>query len=256
MADVMEQSVNEIQAAVDELLSRGKKRGYVTWEEMNEILPDDAIDPSQLETIMMRLEDAKIDTLDEIEAGRFERKRQASAPKAAEEPGPVATGTAGQPPPEAVVIEETGVKRIDDPVRMYLTQMGEIPLLTRDEEIRLAKKIELTRMAFRQKVLESDYCARLAVDILQQVHDGTLPFDRTMKISTSEHAAKSRISARIPVNLETVRALIELNEQAWEQMTTTRMAAAKRRELMRQVRERRRKISKLLEELSLRASSR
>jgi hypothetical protein len=84
--------------------------------------------------------------------------------------------------------------------------MGEIPLLTREEEIRLAKKIELTRMAFRQKVLESDYCAGLAVEILQQVHDGVLPFDRTMKISTSEHAGKSRIGSCIPVNLHIVRA--------------------------------------------------
>ena len=78
----------------------------------------------------------------------------------------------------------------DDPIRMYLTQMGEIPLLTRAQEIALAKKIELTRMAFRKQVLESDYCITQAVDILQQVADGRLPFDRTMKISTSEAMAR------------------------------------------------------------------
>jgi len=271
MNEVQEHILDPIRGAIDALLERGKKAGYVTWEEMNEILPDDAIEPSQLEMIMLRLEEAKIETLDEIDAHRFaDRRESAVAPKR------TARKTSSHqrrpqvqpaPDPEAAVddlnvgldasdllIEDPGAKRIDDPVRMYLTQMGEIPLLTREEEIRLAKKIELTRMAFRQKVLESDYCAGLAVETLQQVHDGHLPFDRTMKISTSEHAAKTRISTRIPVNLATVRALLARNEEAWVQIQSVRTAGTVRRELQRGVRERRRKISKLLEELSLRTS--
>jgi RNA polymerase primary sigma factor len=258
MKEVLEQVSDPIQRAIDELLNRGKKSGYVTWEEMNEILPDDAVDPAQLEWVLLRLEDAGVETLDETDARRYEQRRQGSAPakRGSKKPG----DSRHVPDPDDAAIDEVDLsgelssKRIDDPVRMYLQQMGEIPLLTREEEIRLAKKIELTRMAFRQKVLESDYCARLAVDILQEVHDGQLPFDRTMKISTAEHAAKNRISTRIPTNLSTVRSLLAKNEELWAKLNGPRVAVGVRKEMDQLLRERRRKISKLLEELSLRTS--
>ena len=270
MSDIAVENKDRIGLAVDQLLELGKKRGYVTWEEMNAILPDEAVDPHQLELILLKLEEVKIEMLDEIDAARMLAKSKAAPVVRRGSGGAVFIAPTIEPAPLPVlpeggddldtdldvaeIVDEPGAKRIDDPVRMYLTQMGEIPLLTREEEIRLAKKIELTRMAFRQKVLESDYCAGLAVDILQQVHDGTLPFDRTMKISTSENAAKSRISSRIPVNLVTVRALLKKNEETWQQTQVPRLAAAARKKLEIEIRDRRRKVSKLLEELSLRTS--
>jgi len=150
-------------------------------------------------------------------------------------------------------LAEASTKRIDDPVRMYLTQMGEIPLLTREQEIALAKKIEITRKIFRSKVLESDYCLQSASEILQQVDDGDLPFDRTMKISTDEGMAdKGTIGQRIPMNLSSVRQMLARNRENWE---TLRSANKKEQEEVRlAIRRRRRRSVKLLEELALRTS--
>ena len=151
-------------------------------------------------------------------------------------------------------LAEAGNKRIDDPVRMYLTQMGEIPLLTREQEIYLAKKIEITRKIYRTRVLESDYTIHEAVKILRQVETGDLPFDRTMKISTAEDQAdKVTIGIRIPFSLGTVTQLIERNRNDWEAYRATK-TKKEQADVMVGLRRRRRRCCKLLEELSLRTS--
>ena len=238
--------IDPIEQCVNELIESGKKRGYLTWEELNESLPDEAISPEKLESVLNRIELSKIEMIDEIEA----EKMRDSARKRA-------TGLEGGDSLDEVTdadLAETTARRIDDPVRMYLTQMGEIPLLTREEEISLAKKIELTRMAFRRKVLENDFCMQQAVDLMEAVSDGRLPFDRTMKISTAESMAKATILQRLPANLATVKKLLELSQADWRVIRESRSTAAARREANDRINTRRRRAVTLLEELPLRTS--
>jgi RNA polymerase primary sigma factor len=238
-------------ANIQLLIEKGKAQGYLTYEELNELLPDDAIAPDRLDALMQRFDEIGVELLDEAEGNKHVAAPSADDPdeslmrEAEEEIKSMA---------DEDEVAEVGSKRIDDPVRMYLTQMGEIPLLTREEEIRLAKKIELTRMAFRRKVLESDYCIQSAVDILAQVESGELPFDRTMRISTAEVDAKGTISKRIPQNLGTIRKILTLNREEWEHMQNSGTSESVREELRRHLRNRRRKAVTLLEELSLRTS--
>ena len=144
-------------------------------------------------------------------------------------------------------------KASEDPIRMYLSQMAEIPLLAREEEIALAKKIEITRKQFRRALLESDYALRSTVGILKRVATGELPFDRTIKVSLTECLTKEQISARMPHNLRTLERLIKQNKMDFDLMvrksTSPRLKAEVRRRFIRN----RRKCLQLVEELSLRS---
>jgi len=103
--------------------------------------------------------------------------------------------------------------------------------------------------------LQNDYAIAQCVEVLEMVHEGDLPFDRTMKISTAEEDAKGKIAARIPFNLKTIKRLLELNREDWETLEENpRMAAGKRDEMEYRMALRRRKMATLVEELSLRTS--
>ena len=287
-------SPEEVIIRVTALLDLGKSRGYLTYEELNEKLPDEVVSPEKLDSLLMTIDEMGIKLIDELDVGEFVVKGKKGAPSPAPEIKPTAmpsiTGPSRKDAERAArqaarqaqrvaeeeaankdkkedddeeeldlnieeEIAEAATKRIDDPVRMYLTQMGEIPLLTREQEIALAKKIEITRKIFRSRVLESDYCLQQALEILQQVDEGDLPFDRTMKISTAEDQAdKATIGQRIPMNLGSVRTMLERNRNDWDALRAGKIAKKEAEDVRIAIRRRRRRAVKLLEELSLRTS--
>ena len=183
------------------LLESGKAKGYLTYSQVNDHLPDDDANPEKIDQLLMLLEAEGIELIDEADVD--ERERAA--------PGPEDEG-GGHADLDLSFMDEEDSRRIDDPVRMYLTQMGNIPLLKREQEIALAKKIEVTRKRFRRKVLECDGALRQVVDTLERVHTGDLPFDRTVKVSLTENLEKDKILQRMPHNLKTLKHLMEENE--------------------------------------------
>lgn len=240
---------DEFQDSTKLLIEKGKQRGYLTYEEMNDELPAEAVEPDQLGSLLMMLDELGVELLDAADVRS--KKKHAGGTEADEFETPGKKKLKAKRSHEELVAEKV---RIDDPVRMYLTQMGEIPLLSRAEEIALAKKIEMTRMHFRRRVLESDYCASAAVEILQQVNDRNLPFDRTMKISTAENLAKENIGQRIPVNLQTARSILQANRREWDLINRKGASRHRHRSGQQKMWRRRRRIAKLIEELSLRTS--
>lgn len=140
----------------------------------------------------------------------------------------------------------------DDPVRMYLMQMGQIPLLTRSEEIDAAKHIEWTRVRYRHSMLATDYVLQGALEFLEKVFAGTLRLDRTIEVSVTNTSEKKNIMKRLAPNLKTLRHLLLQNHEDYRIAISRRQSRKTRQAAWRRLVIRRNKAVRLVEELNLR----
>lgn len=232
--------MDNLNQKIKQLVQKGKEKGYLTYEELNDMLPDDAdISPEKIDDILMMLDELGIDLIDETEIESRDVTDAEEAPVFQEvdlEFGEVPTIT----------------EKIDDPVRMYLTQMGEIPLLTRDEEIMLAKKIEITRKRFLKKVLHSDLSLATCLRILEDVNSGELSFDRTLKVNTMVDNCKEEILEQFPRSSKILKTILQKNKEDYLRAKRKQTSEKERIKLLRVIRNRRRKGIDLLEEINIR----
>jgi len=142
--------------------------------------------------------------------------------------------------------------QIEDPVRIYLMQMGEIPLLTRPEELSAARRIERTRRRFRFKLLATDYVLSAAVNLLERIRDGKLRLDRTIEVSVINVREKNRLMKVLIPNLHTLGHLLQQNRRDFAVAIDKRRHKRKRRQAWHRLVIRRNKAVRLIEELGLR----
>ena len=226
--------MHRLDETLAQLVSTGLNQGYLYFSQVHDYLPNEAADPRKLDHLIMVLEELDLELrtdpivyADETPADK--RKRR----------------------PE-IRLDEEPTRGTEDPIRMYLTQMGEIPLLTREEEIFLAKQIEVTRRRFRRALLSCDFAMNFAFETLSQVNRGELPFDRTIKVSMTESLEKEQILGRMPHNLSTVASIRERDLTDFAMARSLGLDSEQGLEIRRQIDERRRRSLTLLEEMSLR----
>lgn len=210
------------------VLETGRQRGFITYDDVNDLIED----PEKLDNILMTLDANGIELVDEDQV--YPRE-----------------GEDGEEDSQDVLLEDIGSEKIDDPVRMYLTQMGEIPLLSREEEIKLAKKIELTRKRFRKKVLESELSLQGSIHILNDVQKGELAFDRTLRGNSTVDLKKADLELRLKENVDTLAKILDKNTEDFVQYLKTQPGSAERTALAKKIRSRRKKCVVLLEEIGL-----
>ena len=136
----------------------------------------------------------------------------------------------------------------EDPIRMYLQQMGDIPLLSRPQEVMLARKIESMRAKFCLKILECDYVLRKTCKLLESVRQGNSPLDRNLQIST-DAAERSHIMAKLPENIKTVRSILDKNKINYHIATSKNRSKEEREHAWLELGRGRRRAVKLIMEL-------
>lgn len=162
---------------VDEVVSLAKEQGYITYEEINDILPLSFDTAEQIDQLLIFLSGLDIQILNQTEVERQRERRK-----------------------EAKELEGLASKRIegapDDPVRMYLKEMGSVPLLSREEEVEISKRIEKAQVQMERIIMRFRYSSSEAIAIAQQMLQGKERFDKC--ISEKEVPNKNEFLALLP----------------------------------------------------------
>ncbi|MFK7766940.1 MAG: sigma-70 family RNA polymerase sigma factor [Mariniblastus sp.] len=224
------------------LIKKGTAQGYLTYEEVTNYLPDETVGAEKLDGLIAAIEGSGIELCDT----------------------PPVTA-AGDPTPEEILKQEADAETSltpvvgklprpsDDPIRMYLSQMAIIPLLSREEEISLAKRIEIARKRYRRAVMTSNYALSATLETLKRVYAGELPFDRTIKVSLTENLTKEQIQARMPHHFRTMDHLQKENNKDFRSLISKSVGEKEKAAARVRFLSRRAKMVILIEELSLRS---
>ncbi|GJD55723.1 RNA polymerase sigma factor RpoD [Methylobacterium dankookense] len=162
-------------ASVKRMVKLAKKRGYITYEEVNEVLPDGQSDPDQIEDVLAQLSEMGINVVEAEETDEAAGEKAANGEAADDEDSAEGTEVAEVAPARAVAVTTTTrepTDRTDDPVRMYLREMGSVELLSREGEIAIAKRIEAGREAMIAGLCESPLTFQAIIIWRDELVDG------------------------------------------------------------------------------------
>jgi RNA polymerase primary sigma factor len=148
------------QTRIRELIKLAKEQGYLTFDDLNEALPPDLTDPDELDLILMRLRKLEVDIIEASEVDRYKDVKK--DPEEEEE----------KPEPKLDIL--------DDPVRMYLKQMGQVPLLTREQEVEISKRIEEAEGRVADQINRFGFVARAHLELAAKLIEGGERFDRVI----------------------------------------------------------------------------
>ena len=152
--------------AIKKLLARAKKRGVITYDELNEALPQDQMSSEQIEDVMSAISEMGVNIVEAAEASDDDEDEK----EAEDEVDPLDDGG----PRPAAAVKKEAVDRTDDPVRMYLREMGAVELLSREGEIAIAKRIEAGRDTMIWGLCESPITFNAIIEWSNNLNNGVM----------------------------------------------------------------------------------
>ena len=189
----------EIQEKIRELIKLAKEQEYLTYDDINEILPNDLVDPGDVDAIMQQLRDMEFDIIDASEVDRFKDKKRDSAD---DEPEP----------------KDQKLDILDDPVRMYLKQMGQVPLLTREQEVEISKRIEDAEIEVAKQLHLFGFVADSYLELADKLTKGKERFDRVILDKKIE--SRERYMKTLPKLCDQLKQLHEENDNIFRQLSS------------------------------------
>ncbi|KQX20007.1 MULTISPECIES: RNA polymerase sigma factor RpoD [unclassified Sphingomonas] len=156
------------EGSLKKLIARAKRKGYITYEQLNEALPQDQMTSDQLEDVMSALNEMGVNIVENEDAGEDEQPEDDNVDEASS-PDDGDTG-----PALAATAKKETVDRTDDPVRMYLREMGAVELLSREGEIAIAKRIEAGRDTMILGLCESPITFNAIIEWSNALNEGTM----------------------------------------------------------------------------------
>src|SRR5881398_823875 len=189
---------DDMQGRIRELAKLAKEQGYVTFDDLNDVLPEGVTDADELDAILSQLRKMEIDIIEASEVDRFkEGKKETEEEEEEEKP-------------------ETRFEILDDPVRMYLKQMGQVPLLTREQEVQISKRIEEAEHLVQQHINRFGFTAKAHLDLAQKLAEGLERFDRVILDKKIE--SRERYMKLLPRLCQKVEKLGETTTMQYAQM--------------------------------------
>jgi RNA polymerase primary sigma factor len=174
-----------IQEKVRELIRLAKEQGYLTYEDLDEHLPEGVSNPEHLDAIISQLRGVEIEIIESSDVDRVKEVRKDDEDEDKDEK---------EEKEEKEEKADSKLDILDDPVRMYLKQMGQVPLLTREQEVEISKRIEDAELKVQELLYGFGFVARAHVDLAQKLIDQRERFDRVIldkKIESRERYMKA-----------------------------------------------------------------